>query len=83
MSGIEVAGLVLGAVPLVLAAMEFYAKGIAVSRRCFKYREQFQSLLVELRTENTLCSNSLHLLLASDTKRFSNDITNRRCSWVS
>ncbi|KAF2443725.1 hypothetical protein P171DRAFT_486447 [Karstenula rhodostoma CBS 690.94] len=63
MSGIEVAGLVLGAIPLVLASMEFYAKGIAASKRCFRYREQFQSLLTELQIENTICKNSLHKLL--------------------
>ncbi|KAJ4289653.1 hypothetical protein N0V90_010982 [Kalmusia sp. IMI 367209] len=68
MAGVEVAGLVLGAIPLILASMEFYGKGIAVSRRCMKYREQFQSLVVELRTEKTICVNSLHLLLEGIVK---------------
>ncbi|RYP74982.1 hypothetical protein DL771_002630 [Monosporascus sp. 5C6A] len=62
-TGVETAGLVLGSIPLVLAGLEFYAKGIAVTKRCFKYREQFQSLIRELRTENTICTNSINLLL--------------------
>ncbi|RYP66475.1 hypothetical protein DL770_008797 [Monosporascus sp. CRB-9-2] len=62
-TGVESAGLVLGAIPLVLAGLEFYAKGIAVTKRCFKYREQFQSLIRELRTENIICTNSINLLL--------------------
>ncbi|RYP64022.1 hypothetical protein DL769_006802 [Monosporascus sp. CRB-8-3] len=62
-TGVETAGLVLGAIPLVLAGLEFYAKGIAVTKRCFKYREQFQNLIRELRTENTICTNSINLLL--------------------
>lgn len=62
-SGVEIAGLVLGSIPLVLAGLEFYAKGIAVTRRCLKYREQFESLINELRTERTICVNSLNLLL--------------------
>ncbi|RYP46644.1 hypothetical protein DL768_007189 [Monosporascus sp. mg162] len=62
-TGVETAGLVLGSIPLVLAGLEFYAKGIAVTKRCLKYREQFQSLIRELRTENTICTNSINLLV--------------------
>ncbi|RYO94236.1 hypothetical protein DL762_000483 [Monosporascus cannonballus] len=62
-TGVETAGLVLGAIPLVLSGLEFYAKGIAVTKRCFKYREQFQNLIRELRTENMICTNSINLLL--------------------
>ncbi|RYP33747.1 hypothetical protein DL767_004614 [Monosporascus sp. MG133] len=62
-TGVETAGLVLGSIPLVLAGLEFYAKGIAVTKRYLKYREQFQSLIRELRTENTICTNSINLLL--------------------
>ena len=62
-TGVETAGLVLGSIPLILATLEFYGRGIAVTKRCFKYREQFQSLIVELRTENAICVNSINLLL--------------------
>ncbi|ORY02186.1 hypothetical protein BCR34DRAFT_605666 [Clohesyomyces aquaticus] len=62
-TGVETAGLVLGSIPLVLAGLEFYVKGIAVTKRYWRYREEFKTLLVELRTENTLCVNSINILL--------------------
>ncbi|KAF2728681.1 hypothetical protein EJ04DRAFT_581165 [Polyplosphaeria fusca] len=62
-TGIETAGLVLGSIPLILAGLEFYAKGIAVSKRYWRYREEFKSLLIELRTEHTMCVNSINMLL--------------------
>jgi len=39
MSGIEVAGLVLGAIPLILAGLQFYGEGINVTKRYWKYKE--------------------------------------------
>ncbi|KAF2661869.1 hypothetical protein K491DRAFT_646395 [Lophiostoma macrostomum CBS 122681] len=61
--GVETAGLVLGSIPLLLAGLEFYAKGIAVTKRCFRYKEQFQNLIRELSTENVICTNNINLLL--------------------
>jgi hypothetical protein len=63
MSGIEVAGLVLGAIPLILAGLEFYSNGIQVTKRYWRYREEFKSLVVELRCEHTMCVNSINMLL--------------------
>jgi hypothetical protein len=68
-TGVETAGLVLGSIPLILAGLEFYAKGIAVSKRYFKHREQFQNLIRELRTENAICTNSINLLLVGVVKQ--------------
>jgi hypothetical protein len=68
-TGVETAGLVLGSIPLILASLEFYAKGIAVTRRCFKYEQQFKSLINELRTENAICTNTLNLLLTGIVKQ--------------
>jgi hypothetical protein len=62
-SGVEVAGLVLGSIPLILAGLQFYAEGISVTKRYGKYREEVGSLLVELRAENTLYINSINMLL--------------------
>ncbi|KAF2814361.1 uncharacterized protein BDZ99DRAFT_554877 [Mytilinidion resinicola] len=62
-TGVETAGLILGSIPLILAGLEFYGKGIAVSKRYWKYREGIKSLVVELRTENTMCLNSINMLL--------------------
>jgi hypothetical protein len=58
-SGVEAAGIVLGAIPLILAGLQFYAEGIGVTKRYWKYREEVNSLLVELRTENSIYINSI------------------------
>jgi hypothetical protein len=63
MSGVEVAGLVLGALPLLLAGLQFYAEGISVTKRYWKYREEVKSLLGELQTESTVYENSIRTLL--------------------
>ena len=63
MSGIEVAGLVLGAIPLILAGLELYSNGISITKRYWRYREEFKSLVVELRCEHTMCVNSINMLL--------------------
>jgi len=84
-TGVETAGLVLGSIPLILASLEFYAKGIAVTRRCFKYEQQFNSLINELRTENAICTNTLNLLLTGivkqqDMAEFLADPRGKRCT---
>ncbi|KAF2121309.1 hypothetical protein BDV96DRAFT_627668 [Lophiotrema nucula] len=63
MSGVEAAGLVLGSIPLILAGLEFYAKGIAVTRRYVKYKEEYKTLRNELGTEHVLFVNTIELLL--------------------
>ncbi|KAF3050884.1 hypothetical protein E8E11_010750 [Didymella keratinophila] len=63
MSGVEVAGLVLGALPLLLVGLQFYAEGIAVTKRYWKYREEVNSLLDDLEAENAVYQNSIEMLL--------------------
>jgi len=62
-TGVETAGLVLATIPLLLAGLEFYAKGIATSKRYWKYRQEFKSLVIELRIENAVYINSIEILL--------------------
>ncbi|KAH8726119.1 hypothetical protein GQ44DRAFT_771685 [Phaeosphaeriaceae sp. PMI808] len=62
-TGIEAAGLVLGSIPLILASLQFYAEGIGVTVRYWKYREEVNSLVVELRAENSLYINTINMLL--------------------
>lgn len=62
-SGVEIAGLVLGSIPLILAGLQFYAEGISVTRRYAKYREEVNSLVIELGAENSLYLNSINMLL--------------------
>jgi hypothetical protein len=47
-TGIETAGLVLGSIPLILASLQFYAEGINVTKRYWKYKE-FVSQMNEMR----------------------------------
>ncbi|KAF2024731.1 hypothetical protein EK21DRAFT_104469 [Setomelanomma holmii] len=68
-SGVEVAGLVLCSISLILAGLQFYAEGINVTKRYAKYREEFSSLVVELRAENTLYINSINMLLIGVVER--------------
>lgn len=63
MSGVEVAGLVLGALPLILAGLQFYGEGIAVTKRYWKYREEVNSLLDDLKAESAVYQNSIETLL--------------------
>lgn len=63
MSGVEVAGLVLGALPLLLAGLQFYSQGIAVTKRYWKYREEVNSLLSDLQAEYAVYQNSIETLL--------------------
>jgi hypothetical protein len=62
-TGVEAAGLVLGSIPLILAGLQFYAEGISVTKRYWRYREEVKGLLAELRTENSLYINSINMLL--------------------
>lgn len=62
-TGVEVAGLVLGSLPIVLAGLEFYARGIKVSKRFWRWREEVNGLVDELRAENAVYQNSIETLL--------------------
>jgi hypothetical protein len=62
-TGVETAGLVLGSIPLILAGLEFYAKGIAVTRRYWRFQQACKDLCNDLRTEHAMCRNSLQRLL--------------------
>jgi hypothetical protein len=67
-TGVETAGLVLGTIPLILKSLEFYMQGITITRRCFRYREDFRRLIHELSTENTFYINTMNLLLIGTVK---------------
>ncbi|KAI4708103.1 hypothetical protein J4E89_007223 [Alternaria sp. Ai002NY15] len=62
-TGIEAAGLVLGAIPLILAGLQFYAEGISVTRKYWSYHEEVSTILNDLEAENTMCINSIDILL--------------------
>lgn len=63
MSGIEAAGLVLGAIPLVVAGLKSYVEGVATVKRYFRYKNELKSLLRGLTTEYDIFRNSCEELL--------------------
>ncbi|KAJ8118057.1 hypothetical protein OPT61_g882 [Boeremia exigua] len=62
-TGIEVAGLVLGALPLLLEGLKFYAEGVDTAIRFWKYREGVKGLISELGAEQTIYLNSIEIMI--------------------
>ncbi|KAK5703861.1 hypothetical protein LTR97_002874 [Elasticomyces elasticus] len=54
MSGIEVAGLVLGAIPLVVSGLEHYADGVRTVKMIFRPEANFMSLSRHMRVEDAV-----------------------------
>jgi hypothetical protein len=63
MSGFEIAGVVLGSLPLVISAMEHYAEGIATAKRFWRYKSEMRSLILQINTERGIFINTLEQLL--------------------
>jgi hypothetical protein len=64
MSGLEIAGVVLGALPLVISALEHYAEGVNTTRRYWRYKTELRSLILNVKTERSIFINTLGQLLA-------------------
>ncbi|KAI0505310.1 hypothetical protein F5B22DRAFT_528149 [Xylaria bambusicola] len=60
MSGFEVAGVVLGAIPLVISALEHYKAGKGAAATFFKWRDQLDTLIYRLKLQR--CLLHLHLM---------------------
>ena len=63
MSGVEAAGLILGALPLVVSGLESYIEGVATIKRYFRYKNELKSLLRALTTEYDIFRNTCEELL--------------------
>lgn len=63
MSGVEAAGLVLAAFPLLISGLEHYANGAEAIRRAWNYSREFKSLARKLETEKTIFQNAIEILL--------------------
>jgi hypothetical protein len=64
MSGIEVAGIVLGAIPLVISGLEHYGEGARTIRSMWDYPKEFATLSRRLRVENETFRNTMELVLS-------------------
>lgn len=62
-TGIEVAGLVLGALPILLEGLKFYSEGVDTAIRFWKYREGVKGLISELAAEQTIYQNSIEIII--------------------
>jgi hypothetical protein len=63
MSGLEIAGVVLGSLPLVISALEHYAEGIHTAKRYWRYKTELRSLILQIDTERGIFINTLEQLL--------------------
>ncbi|KAG7431293.1 hypothetical protein Forpi1262_v008130 [Fusarium oxysporum f. sp. raphani] len=63
MSGLEVAGIVLGSIPLLIIALEKYTEGLSTLHRWRKYKRELQSLIRNLETERIKLQNVCEKLL--------------------
>jgi len=63
MSGFEIAGVVLGSIPLVISLLEHYQGGLRTIQRLRKYDRELQSLIRNLRTEQAKLQNVCEKLL--------------------
>lgn len=63
MSGFEIAGVILGSIPLVVATLENYGKGLSTLQRWRRYQRELQSLIRNLETERIKLQNVCEKLL--------------------
>lgn len=63
MSGLEVAGVVLGAIPLLISGLEHYAEGASTVKRMFRAPAELRSLGRRLQVEHEIFRNCQELLL--------------------
>lgn len=70
MSGVEIAGLVLGALPLVIHTLESYSQGVKSVKRFIKYRRELESvhrrLGLEVEMFRNICEELLTGLVPAD-----------------
>ena len=63
MSGFEVAGIVLGALPIIVSGLKFYLHGASTIREWRRYKRPLQQLVTELETSHVIFQNVLEKLL--------------------
>ena len=63
MSGAEIAGFVLAAIPLVISGLEHYAEGVSTIKIMFNAPAEFKSMSRRLIVEHRILRNTVELLL--------------------
>jgi hypothetical protein len=67
MSGVELAGLILGAIPLVIAALENYEEGLGKVKAFWKWEDQLSDAIRKLWYHYTSYELTIRVLLSSIT----------------
>jgi hypothetical protein len=67
LTGVEIAGLVLGAMPLVISALESYRKGLNPIHDYFRYNSTLTTLCTRLKIQQVLYEDHLKRLLLSES----------------
>jgi hypothetical protein len=68
MSGLEVADVVLGALPLVISALEHYVNCLNTAKRFWLYKKEMRSMAQLVKTEQSLFENTIEQLLTGIVK---------------
>lgn len=63
MSGAEIAGFVLGSIPLVISGLEHYAEGVSTIKIMFNAPSEFKNMSRRLTVEHRILINTVELLL--------------------
>ena len=63
-TGVETAGLVLGAFPLILSFLEYYGQGLETLQEWWKFRTEFLSFLHQVGVQSVFFRENLETLLA-------------------
>lgn len=63
MSGFEVTGVVLGSLPLIISAIEYYADLVQTVKRAIKYKTELKNLKRDLDAESTVFLDTLEHIL--------------------
>jgi hypothetical protein len=63
MSGLEIAGVVLGTLPLIISALEHYVAGVNTAKRFWRYKSELRSLILQIDTQGGIFLNTLEQLL--------------------
>ena len=65
MSGIEVAGLVLGSFPILLNCLDYYRKGFEPLEEWWNFRQHFEEFIDDIRHQKMIYRESITILLDS------------------
>src|ERR1700730_10468611 len=64
MSGFEVAGIILGSIPLLISGLEYYSKGVSTIKNMKAYESVLETMITDFITSSMIYRNSCEELLS-------------------